>query len=240
MNIKTANRLCELRKAHNLSQEELASKLGVSRQAVSKWERSESSPDTDNLIELAKIYNLTLDELLNGEDAIELIKENKEANECDGVLSDDENNRVLFKDNDIILVDGKTNEEVSVKETIKNKKLEIVQGALTALSAFLLLTSYILLGFFLPNGKGWTHYWFLLILIPIIPSFFDAIKKKKFTEFAFPVLIVACYCALGMFLGLWHPLWVIFLLIPAFYILFDPIDKHNHKDYPIHKHNHKD
>ena len=125
MNIKTANRLCELRKAHNLSQEELASKLGVSRQAVSKWERSESSPDTDNLIELAKIYNLTLDELLNGEDAIELIKENKEANECDGVLSDDENNKVLFKDNDIILVDGKTNEEVSVKETIKNKKLEI-------------------------------------------------------------------------------------------------------------------
>ena len=181
MNIKTANRLCELRKTHNLSQEELASKLGVSRQAVSKWERSESSPDTDNLIELAKIYNLTPDELLNGEEAIELIKENKEANECDGVLSDDENNKVLFKDNDIILVDGKTNEEVSVKETIKNKKLEIVQGALTALSAFLLLTSYILLGFLLPNEEGWTHYWFLLILIPIIPSFFDSIKKKKFT-----------------------------------------------------------
>ena len=66
MNIKTANRLCELRKAHNLSQEELAYKLGVSRQAVSKWERSESSPDTDNLIQLAALYNISLDELLNG------------------------------------------------------------------------------------------------------------------------------------------------------------------------------
>ena len=67
MTIETANRLYELRKKHNLSQEELAEKLGVSRQAVSKWERSEASPDTDNLIALAKIYDLSLDELIYGE-----------------------------------------------------------------------------------------------------------------------------------------------------------------------------
>ena len=67
MNIETANRLYELRKQQGLSQEELAEKLGVSRQAVSKWERSEASPDTDNLIALAKIYGLTLDELIFGE-----------------------------------------------------------------------------------------------------------------------------------------------------------------------------
>lgn len=47
-----------------LSQEALADRLGVSRQAVSKWERAESLPDTDNLIALAAIYGLTLDELL--------------------------------------------------------------------------------------------------------------------------------------------------------------------------------
>ena len=67
MTIETANRLYELRKKHGLSQEELAEKLGVSRQAVSKWERSEASPDTDNLIALAKIYGLSLDELIFGE-----------------------------------------------------------------------------------------------------------------------------------------------------------------------------
>ena len=66
MTIETANRLYELRKQKGLSQEELAEKLGVSRQAVSKWERSEASPDTDNLIALAKIYDLTLDELIYG------------------------------------------------------------------------------------------------------------------------------------------------------------------------------
>lgn len=66
MNIETANRLLNYRKQHGLSQEELAAKIGVSRQAVSKWERAEASPDTDNLIELAKIYGVTLDELISG------------------------------------------------------------------------------------------------------------------------------------------------------------------------------
>lgn len=64
MNIEIANRLVELRRAHGLSQEELAARLGVSRQAVSKWERAESSPDTDNLIALAQLYGVTLDGLL--------------------------------------------------------------------------------------------------------------------------------------------------------------------------------
>lgn len=64
MTIDVANRLVALRRERGLSQEELAAQLGVSRQAVSKWERAESSPDTDNLIALARLYNLSLDELL--------------------------------------------------------------------------------------------------------------------------------------------------------------------------------
>ena len=65
MNIEIANRLLEYRKKSGLSQEELAEKLNISRQSVSKWERAEASPDTDNLIELAKIYGVTMDDLLN-------------------------------------------------------------------------------------------------------------------------------------------------------------------------------
>ncbi len=67
MDLAMAQRLVDRRKAAGLSQEALAAKLGVSRQAVSKWERSESSPDTDNLIALAALYNVSLDELLYGE-----------------------------------------------------------------------------------------------------------------------------------------------------------------------------
>lgn len=68
MNVEIAQRLAARRKQAGLSQEALAEQLGVSRQAVSKWERSESSPDTDNLIALAQLYGVSLDELLYVED----------------------------------------------------------------------------------------------------------------------------------------------------------------------------
>lgn len=83
MNIETAKRLFEYRKANGFSQEELAEKIGVSRQAISKWERSESSPDTDNLIALANLYGITIDELLNGTDAPKKISEDQPKEEPD-------------------------------------------------------------------------------------------------------------------------------------------------------------
>lgn len=67
MNVEIANKLVKLRKNRGLSQEALADKLGVSRQAVSKWERAESSPDTDNLISLSRLYDVSIDDMLNGQ-----------------------------------------------------------------------------------------------------------------------------------------------------------------------------
>lgn len=64
MKIEIAKRLYEYRRAAGLSQEQVAAKIGVSRQAVSKWECAEASPDTDNLIALALLYGITVDELL--------------------------------------------------------------------------------------------------------------------------------------------------------------------------------
>lgn len=69
MNKETASRLFEYRKINGFSQEEVAEKIGVSRQAISKWERGESSPDTDNLIALAQLYQITIDELIHGKNA---------------------------------------------------------------------------------------------------------------------------------------------------------------------------
>ncbi|MEX1376310.1 MAG: helix-turn-helix transcriptional regulator [Eubacteriales bacterium] len=67
MNVEVANKLVKLRKSHGFSQEDLAEQLGVSRQAVSKWERAEASPDTENLITLSKIYSISIDDILDAE-----------------------------------------------------------------------------------------------------------------------------------------------------------------------------
>ena len=61
-----ANRLIAARKAKELSQEDLAEALGLSRQAVSKWETGESKPDLDNLIGLCKQLELSMEYLCFG------------------------------------------------------------------------------------------------------------------------------------------------------------------------------
>jgi len=112
MNIETANRLAELRKKAGLSQEELADKLGLSRQAVSKWERAESSPDTDNLILLAKLYNVSLDELLKTDKPVdEIIKDNKE-----NINENEESVEAEF-----VGIDDDNDEEVNKKKHRKDK-----------------------------------------------------------------------------------------------------------------------
>ena len=64
-------KLYELRHASGMSQEELAEKLGVSRQAVSKWESGATQPELPKLIELSKIYQVSVDALLSLEHAKE-------------------------------------------------------------------------------------------------------------------------------------------------------------------------
>ena len=67
MNIAIADRLLRLRKAHGFSQEELAEKLDVSRQTLSKWETGESLPDIGKSRLLAEIFGVTLDDLVKYE-----------------------------------------------------------------------------------------------------------------------------------------------------------------------------
>lgn len=57
--------LMSLRKVYRYTQEEVAEKINVSRQSVVKWESGESTPDMNSCIALAKLYNVTLDDLVN-------------------------------------------------------------------------------------------------------------------------------------------------------------------------------
>lgn len=63
--MKFADNLKKIRKSKNISQEELAEKVGVSRQSVSKWETSEAYPEMNNILELCKIFKCNINDLVN-------------------------------------------------------------------------------------------------------------------------------------------------------------------------------
>ena len=77
--MKFNEKLQKLRKENQMSQEQLADLLEVSRQAVSKWESGTTYPEMDKLLMLCKIFKCTLDELTN-DDISDITVEEKEEN----------------------------------------------------------------------------------------------------------------------------------------------------------------
>lgn len=59
-----SNKLKQLRQHHHLSQSQVANHIGITRQAISKWETGQSYPDLDNLKLISQLYSITTDELL--------------------------------------------------------------------------------------------------------------------------------------------------------------------------------
>lgn len=66
------NRLYQLRKQKGLSQEELANRLNVSRQTVSKWEVGDSTPDMEKLIAMSDLFGVSLDNLVMGKEEAQI------------------------------------------------------------------------------------------------------------------------------------------------------------------------
>lgn len=245
MNIETANRLYEFRKKYHLSQEELAEKIGVSRQAVSKWERAEASPDTDNLILLAKVYGVTLDELLTGE--TEPIKQGREAETADeseqqaeapkdhvsfqnGIHVEAKNGDKVHVGWDGIYVhDAKKGENVSIDKNgifVGGEEKHIFHHKKNIWYQFpyplLALIGFLVWGFL----GGWYISWILFLTIPLYYSLVDAICKRKAHHFAYPVLTLVIFLWTGIELGLWHPMWILFLTIPVYYWMCNIFKKH--------------
>ena len=235
MSVEIGNRLMQYRKKAGLSQEELADKLGVSRQAVSKWECGESSPDTDNLIALAKIYNVSLDELIYGKE--EARKKGIHIEGKDGEvhveglnihLKDDDGSEVHIGKDGVHIIDNETGKSVQtpLEKGKEEVKASVIETIISSCIGLVCVVAYILIGCFVKDG--WRNYWIIFFLIPIVPSLMLAIRKRKATLFAYPVLAVAVFLGLGLFLGLWHPTWVIFITIPIYYTIFGTIEKARH------------
>lgn len=222
MNIEIANRLVELRKANNLSQEALAEKLGISRQAVSKWERAEASPDTDNLILLARLYQVSLDELLKTDEEImterereELdaagriekeaaeeeadVPENENSGEADTIDEDDGETEYRQTDED---ADNKEYVHIGLKGIhVKDKDSEVHIGwnGIHVIDDDEVHIDHN--GVFV-NGEDMKGHIFKR-------------HKPDFLDFPLGAVALIAYIILGCMYNLWVSAWIIFLLVPV-------------------------
>ena len=210
MTIEIADRLVKLRKKYGYSQEELADKLGLSRQAVSKWERAEASPDTDNLICLAKLYGVSLDELLATDEDIDTIVDeqvkndqkeepkSEEKSQPKGVYINDDGIRVQKKDGGSVVIDDdgitvtdKDGNVTKKTEDCCHKEHDHVMGVIGAIEGVLFLlviVGYFLLGTLL---NMWGTAWCLIFVPEIFCSMARAIRKKNAQQFN--ITFTACF-----------------------------------------------
>jgi len=218
MNIETANRLLAYRKKFGYSQEQLAEKLGLSRQAVSKWERAEASPDTDNLIELARLYGISLDELVLGDEpdgmtafnipddeadpavpceAREEARPTGSDGDADGDVEDDPDDEDDEDDDS----DGPSPSESRMDWWLRQFPIGIVATIV-----------YLILGF---ACDAWHPGWLVFLLIPVVDSVCDCIRKRSPRPFAYAVLCAFVYLLLGFYVsGGWAWGWILFITIP--------------------------
>ena len=80
------NKIMDLRKKNGLSQEELAEKVGVARQTISKWELGETSPDLKQSKELSKIFHISLDELVDNDIKDVLVEKTSNTEKLAGLI----------------------------------------------------------------------------------------------------------------------------------------------------------
>ena len=196
MNIVTADRLQQLRKKNGYSQEVLAEKLGISRQSISKWERAESSPEIDNLMALAKIYGITIDELLDTESDEAISKSiSKKETDFKGKLKS-----LLSKANDFGIYPEAA------------KKLLVFP--------FPIIIVFLYLALSLPL-KIWHPLWIIFLTIPIYYRFAIACKANNKKVFALllpvPEMVVTVFLLMGILTGMWGYTSMLFLIIPLYY-----------------------
>lgn len=209
MNIEIANRLVNLRKSNNLSQEALAEKLGISRQAVSKWERAEASPDTDNLILLSRLYGISLDELLKTEDEIPMAETEPSGEE---EREEAETLRIQEEQEENLQREGREDHREEGNEGEETSKLGEICDRIPML--WIVVIAYFITGC---TFGAWHVNWILFLMIPIWNSLVVAIERKNAYCFAYPIFVTLVYLCLGLFYYAWHPGWILYLTVPVYY-----------------------
>lgn len=235
------NNLYELRKKAGLSQEEFADRLYVSRQAVSKWERGEAYPDTENLITISNMFGVTIDELLKSEN-ITGDAEGEKTEEINDEEQSDRAFRVTVGDK----VDLNLSGSISVDDEDTKVKIDLDNGDILVddedgqvkvnfgSSGIVVNTDD---GVKVKLGKGG---------IVIHDNEDDdeddeedkARKNSKLSILycvPYPIVTLIAFLAIGLFSNGWYWAWTLFMTIPIYYSLLDAIRKRRFTEfaYPV-------
>ena len=247
MDLAMAQRLVDRRKAAGISQEALAAQLGVSRQAVSKWERSESSPDTDNLIALAALYGVSLDELLYGEavDDADCSEDSDAGAEASDEAEEDEDSADNTSRSDKPLVDISLAHGIHVIDPDKGEEVHVGWNGIHVTNDRK--------GEEVHVGPGGVHVDTLEDdghsvhtnadgTVTIDGETFSSWKEahdkldhhgkhfhtklgRAWNKFPFPAIVALAYLALGIAYGTWGMGLFLVFLIPVYYAIGDFIDR---------------
>lgn len=202
MSMEIAQRLAEMRREKGFSQEELANLLGLSRQAVSKWERGESAPDMANLIALADLYEVTLDELIRGEASA------VQAADADAATKAAAPDKVDVTINTFINDEKPKATSTAEPANAQPSVSSAASGATTAPSAATVAASK---QAYPPPPS--TQPVYQVATPPPAPK----VATEVWMTFPYPLFCALLFLVLGFVFGLWHPGWIIFLTIPFFY-----------------------
>lgn len=219
MNNDIAQRLAEMRRSRGYSQEELAWKLGLSRQAISKWERAESSPDTGNLLALSRLYGVTLDELVCGSDAD---TERDSAEESTAVVVPAETPAPEPVGMPVpIAMPAETVSEPAPAATPVSASASVVTEPTPTVAPEPAAAPTAM-----PTAAPTVG------AAPMVAP--TPIKRSAWSTFPYPVACALAYLVIGFCFGWWHPAWIIFFTIPFYYWLVktihnDPIYRQNHQ-----------
>lgn len=250
MDLAMAQRLVDRRKAAGLSQEALAAQLGVSRQAVSKWERSESSPDTDNLIALAALYGVSLDELLYGEavDSTDDSQADDEAQDSDaGTKASEEaeasTEHAGYSDKPLVdislargihVIDPNKGEEIHVGwsgiHVTNERKGEEVHVGPGGLHIDTLEDDGHSVhtnddGAVAIDGETFSSWKEAHDKLDHHGKHFNTGLGRAWNKFPFPALVALAYLVLGIAYGTWATGLLLVFLVPVYYAIGDFIDR---------------
>lgn len=211
-------KLFELRKSKNLTQDDVAEKLNVTRQTVSKWETNQSTPDFDKIAPLCKLYGMTPNELLTEEN-----DKQEENNESSDEFSWDEAKKHLFTRGK----ESEENYENMTKNQIKQKSAEVVSSsiliffvaiAFAGIGITVMGWNPVVVGctFLVLIGWGVTRIVKHYMAVPKIMKTKEEEKEDKIIKQINDIIGgigTAIYFIVSFLTMAWHITWVIFIVI---------------------------